>query len=546
MGMSPRLEPEDLKVKRVKRTRHQEEEIYPEESKKKKKQKLQVEKMETEEVISPGTCELAKEPPKKKKDKSQVENVENQEVIDPITSTATAEKPTKKKKKRLAEEAAEVSEASPVEDVVSGDGEVAISAADFRQKMQISSSTHPDNLPDPVQKFDEAPFKKSLRKELKSAGFTAPTAIQAQGWPVVAQGHDLVAVAKTGSGKTLGFLLPAFKNILSNKVDCSSGPAVLVLAPTRELAVQIEAEAVRFSQCVEVSTKVIYGGVPKPQQFKDLRSKPQVLVATPGRLVDFMTDGAVRLCNVSYLVLDEADRMLDMGFEPQMDQIMKCMPAERQTLLFSATWPKSVQKLAAKYLKKDAVNVNVGETENTAANKAITQTFMKADDDEKDVKLWRYLTALDDKAKIIIFGNTKNRINKLQKAVWDNLGWDTVAMHGDKKQQERDVGLAKFHSGEIQIMLATDVCARGLDIKGVTNVVNYDMARDVESYVHRIGRTGRAGATGDSFTFFNDAYDIPCAPALVKIAKEANQEVPDWLEKAAAKAGKNTTKQWKY
>merc|ERR1711988_1841708 len=184
---------------------------------------------------------------------------------------------------------------------------------------------------------------------------------------------------------------------------------------------------------------------------------------------------------------------------------MKLMPSERQTLLFSATWPKSIQKLAAKYLKADAVNVNVGETEDLAANKAITQTFMKSDDDEKDVKLFRYLTNLDEKAKVIIFGNTKNRINKLQKAVWENLGWDTVAMHGDKAQKERDAGLAKFLSGEIQIMLATDVCARGLDIKHVSNVVNYDMG---------------------------------CAPALLKIAKEAGQDVPDWLEKAAEKAGK--------
>eukprot|EP00746_Dinoflagellata_sp_MGD_P140505 gnl/MRDRNA2_/MRDRNA2_73738_c1_seq2.p1 gnl/MRDRNA2_/MRDRNA2_73738_c1~~gnl/MRDRNA2_/MRDRNA2_73738_c1_seq2.p1 ORF type:complete len:518 (-),score=147.43 gnl/MRDRNA2_/MRDRNA2_73738_c1_seq2:289-1842(-) len=517
MGMSKTVVPENLEVKKVKRIREEEHEMCPE------------------------------PPKKKKKDKVQVENLQNQESISPSTTELATDKPAKKKKKRQAEDAAEeVVTTSKEEETQINDGEGTSSAVEFRKKMQITSRTHPDNLPDPVQSFDEAPFKKSLRKALKSAGFAAPTAIQAQGWPVVAQGDDLVAIAKTGSGKTLGFLLPAFKKILALKPDCSTGPAVLVLAPTRELAVQIEAEAMKFSECVDVTTKVIYGGVPKPAQLKDLKSKPQVLVATPGRLVDFLTEGAVGLSNVSYLVLDEADRMLDMGFEPQMDQIMKHMPAERQTLLFSATWPKSIQKLAAKYLKADAVNVNVGETEDLAANKAITQTFMKSDDDEKDVKLYRYLTNLDDKAKVIVFGNTKNRINKLQKAIWDNLGWDTVAMHGDKVQKDRDAGLAKFLSGEIQIMLATDVCARGLDIKGVTNVVNYDMARDVESYVHRIGRTGRAGATGDSFTFFNEAYDMGCAPALVKIAKEAGQDIPDWLAKAAEKAGKSTTKQWRY
>lgn len=565
MGMSKTVIPEPVEVKRVKRHRQQEsaetkpvefQELCPESPKKKKKQdKLQEENVEQQVIISSPTSALAEDDlkPAKKKKRSAVDAAE---VADPAKEgvqeapAVAGEKPKKKKKEKAVEGAEEVTKIDDAEGTDAKqkgeEGDATLSAVEFRAKMQISSSTHPDDLPDPVLSFDEAPFKKSLRKQLKSAGFAAPTAIQAQAWPVLTQGNDLVAVAKTGSGKTLGFLLPAFKQILAAQPDCKAGPAALVLAPTRELAVQIENEAIKFSKCVEVSTKVIYGGVPKPPQLKDLQSKPQLLVATPGRLVDFLTEGAVGLSNVGFLVLDEADQMLDMGFEPQMNQIMKHMPTERQTVLFSATWPKAVQKLASKFLKADAVNVNVGETQNTAANKAITQTFMKSDDDEKDVKLCRYLTNLDDKAKIIIFANTKNRINKLQKTLWEMLGWETVAMHGDKSQQERDAGLAKFHSGQIQVMCATDVCARGLDIKDVTNVVNYDMARDVESYVHRIGRTGRAGATGDSFTFFNEAYDMGCSPALVKIAKEAGQVVPEWLEKAATKAGKSTTKQWRY
>merc|ERR1719502_2424726 len=213
---------------------------------------------------------------------------------------------------------------------------------------------------------------------------------------------------------------------------------------------------------------------------------------------------------------------------------MKHMPSKRQTLLFSATWPKAVQKLASKYLKKDAFHINVGDTDELAANKAVTQEFFKLDDDEKENKLWRILYDMGDNTKIIIFGNTKNRINKLQKAVWD-AGYDCIAMHGDKTQWERDESLAKFVAGSVGIMLATDVCARGLDIKKVTHVINFDMARDVESYIHRIGRTGRAGNSGTSITFFNNAYDTECAPALAKIAREAGQPVPAFLERAAEK-----------
>jgi superfamily II DNA/RNA helicase len=359
------------------------------------------------------------------------------------------------------------------------------------------------------------------------------------------RGDDTVCCAKTGSGKTLAFLLPAFRRVLKERQDPAAGPCELVLAPTRELATQIGEVAEQFGACAEVRTAVLFGGVPKPPQVKALKAKPHLVVATPGRLVDLSNDKAVALGNVVFLVLDEADRMLDMGFEPQMEKIMAQIRAERQTLLFSATWPKAVQKLATKYLKKDFVHVNVGETEELAANKAVTQEFFKLDDDEKENKLWRLMYDMGEGTKIIIFANTKNRINNLQKAVW-NAGYDCVAMHGDKTQWERDEGLAKFTKGEIPVMLATDVCARGLDIKDVSHVLNFDMARDVESYIHRIGRTGRAGNSGTSITFFNEAYDTDCAPALAKIAREAGQAVPAFLERAAEKGAKSKNKQWKY
>jgi len=421
--------------------------------------------------------------------------------------------------------------------------EVDIDPNEFRAKMQISCRGRVE-VPDPVQRLSAAPFSKKIRRALSAAGFVEPTPIQAQGWPVAVRGDDLVAVAKTGSGKTLGFMLPGFRKVSKEQPDSSDGPVVLVLAPTRELVMQIEKAATEFQGHLGVKTLAIFGGVPKPPQVRALRSDlPQVLIATPGRLVDLMNDGIAKVGNVSFLVLDEADRMLDMGFEPQMEIIMKQIPTERQTLLFTATWPRSVQKLASKYLKADAVHVNVGETEDLAANRAVKQEFLKRDDDEKEMALWKIIEPLSDDAKIIVFANTKRRIDKLQKEVW-SFGWTCVAMHGDKLQQEREKGLKDFMSGNSPLMFATDVCARGLDIKGVTHIVNFDMARDVESYIHRIGRTGRAGETGTSITFFNEAYDLECAPALVKIAREAGQEVPEFLEKAAAKA--KASKLWRY
>lgn len=459
---------------------------------------------------------------------------------------AAVDTTTTRKKRRSMEKTGMVEPAagSPVVDADRPEAEAAESPEAFRARLQISCVSG-DELPDPVQHFAAAPFSKKTRAALSGAGFAAPTAVQAQGWPVVVQGSDMIAVAKTGSGKTLAFLLPIFRKLAKENLDASEGPAALVLAPTRELAMQIEEAAAKFGKCVGASSLVVYGGVPKPPQAKALRERPQLLVATPGRLVDLMNDGAVELGKVRFLVLDEADRMLDMGFEPQMKQVMEKIPSERQTLLFSATWPKGLRKLAAQYLKKGPTHLNVGETEELAANKAVSQQFFKLSDDEKESKLWSILNALSPSEKVIVFANTKRRIDNLQKAVWAS-GYDCVAMHGEKSQRERDAGLAKFVSGETQTMFATDVCARGLDIHGVTHVLNFDMARDVESYIHRIGRTGRAGASGTSITFFNEDYDMECAPALLKIAEEAGQSPPEFLKKAAAKGGKGKNKLWRY
>ena len=294
----------------------------------------------------------------------------------------------------------------------------------------------------------------------------------------------------------------------------------------------------------------LYGGTNVREQIRTLKSRqPALVVATPGRLNDLLGQNAIFLGQAAVVVLDEADRMLDMGFEPEIKKIFAFLPQPRQTLFFTATWPKSVRQLAFTFLRKDCKTVFVGMNPDAEleANKSVSQLFIKATDDEKDAKLYKLfceITAEKDGKKpdvrAIIFANTKRRVDHLTKLFWDE-GFAPCAIHGDKKQEERDASLKQFATGERNLMFATDVAARGLDIKAVSHVINFDMARDVESYVHRIGRTGRAGSTGESITFWNPDYDKECSPALVKIAEDAKQPVPDWLLKF--KKAK-TSKQW--
>lgn len=335
-------------------------------------------------------------------------------------------------------------------------------------------------------------------------------------------------------------------------------PAALALAPTRELAAQIaeatEPYAKLFGAHARAHMRVacVYGGVPVSQHVQELQkgargdaASDMFLVATPGRLVDLLERRALDLSSCAHFVLDEADRMLDMGFEPQLKATVAALPAERQTLLFSATWPKAVRKLAAALLRSDhtteiGVSDRAADNEPTA-NKSVTQRFVEASDDEKDEKLYHLLCGLPEgDHRVVIFANTKRRVEMLEKLFWKE-GFGTCGLHGDKSQPERMAALDKFKRGERPLLVATDAASRGLDVQGVTHVVNYDMARDVESYVHRIGRSGRAGATGEAITFFNVDYDKECAPALAKIARTAGQEVPPWL----ARYEKNkASKQW--
>jgi len=395
-------------------------------------------------------------------------------------------------------------------------------AADSSAKQKSPKNTDPadgdfasSDLPPPMASFNDTPFAMPLKNALNEA-YASPTPIQAQAWPIALGGSDLIAVAKTGSGKTLGFLMPAL-HAISGKKSGGNHVKVLVLAPTRELTAQINAECEKFGPKVGCGSACVYGGVPIGAQVQGIeKQRPAVVVATPGRLCDLLTRQKMDLSKCEYVVLDEADRMLDMGFEKEIEQIFAALPSKeavggggqgRQTLLFSATWPKAVRKLAANYLrpsKTTRVFIGTNADAELEANKAVSQTFIHATDDEKDNKLWEFLGTLTDGARVVVFANTKRRVDVCARTFSD---FGTVAIHGDKQQFERDAALASFVQNEKPLMFATDVAARGLDIKGVTHVINFDMARDVESYVHRIGRTGRAGELGDAITFWNPDYD---------------------------------------
>ncbi|XP_021737705.1 ATP-dependent RNA helicase-like protein DB10 [Chenopodium quinoa] len=401
----------------------------------------------------------------------------------------------------------------------------------YRRRHEISVSG--SGVPPPFTKFEDTGFPSELLKEVHQAGFSSPTPIQAQSWPIAMQGRDIVAIAKTGSGKTLGYLLPGFMHLKQRRNNTQMGPTVLVLSPTRELATQIQDEAVKFGRSSRISCTCLYGGAPKGPQLKELDRGVDIVVATPGRLNDILETRRISLNQVSYLVLDEADRMLDMGFEPQIRKIVKEVPTRRQTLMYTATWPKEVRKIAADLLS-NAVQVNIGNADELVANKSITQHVEVVSSMEKQRRLEQILRSEEPGSKIIIFCATKKMCDLLARNLSRQFG--AAAIHGDKSQSERDHVLNQFRSGRSPVLVATDVAARGLDIKDIRVVVNYDFPTGIEDYVHRIGRTGRAGATGVAYSFFND-QDSKYASDLVKILEGANQKVPQEVRDMALRGG---------
>ncbi|PKY01504.1 ATP-dependent RNA helicase dbp2 [Aspergillus campestris IBT 28561] len=405
---------------------------------------------------------------------------------------------------------------------------------EFRKKHECVVQG-PD-IPRPVETFDEAGFPQYVLSEVKQQGFERPTAIQSQGWPMALSGRDVVGIAETGSGKTLSYCLPAIVHINAQPLLApGDGPIVLVLAPTRELAVQIQTEMTKFGKSSRIRNTCVYGGVPKGPQIRDLSRGVEVCIATPGRLIDMLEAGRTNLRRVTYLVLDEADRMLDMGFEPQIRKIISQIRPDRQTCMWSATWPKEVRQLASDFLN-DYIQVNIGSMD-LSANHRITQIVEVVSDFEKRDKMIKHMEKIMETKtnKVLIFTGTKRIADEITRFLRQD-GWPALSIHGDKQQQERDWVLNEFKTGKSPIMVATDVASRGIDVRDITHVLNYDYPNNSEDYVHRIGRTGRAGANGTAITFFT-TDNSKQARDLITILTEAKQQIDPRLAEMVRYSG---------
>uniref|UniRef100_A0A7S1FJI5 RNA helicase n=1 Tax=Noctiluca scintillans TaxID=2966 RepID=A0A7S1FJI5_NOCSC len=386
--------------------------------------------------------------------------------------------------------------------------------------------------------FDEAPFPPTLQESLRNAGFPAPSQIQQYTWPLSVQNLDVIGVAATGSGKTLAFLLPAFSVMLQKQVRAGD-ITLLVIAPTRELAVQIQSESDKFGKPSGLKTTCVYGGAPKGPQADYIRSGVHGVIGTPGRINDFLEGGQLRLGKVEKLVLDEADRMLDMGFEPQIRKILQQVPRSRHTMFFTATWPNNVRRLASEFLNHPH-QIQIGNRDELKGNQDITQMVKIVPGANKQSVLREILqqAGVTDRsnggAKGLVFCSTKKMCDQLSTQL-DRSGVPCNAIHGDKDQRAREHALNGLKTGSIKLLVATDVAARGLDIKGVTLVVNFDAPSNTEDYVHRIGRTGRAGTKGYAVSLITDR-DAHALRGIIQVMKRTNQVVTPEMEEMASRA----------
>jgi len=390
--------------------------------------------------------------------------------------------------------------------------------------------------PKHIDTWEEIKLHPTVENNIKLAKFDKPTPIQKYSLPIVLSHRDLMGCAQTGSGKTAAFLLPVIERILSEPPHESvshSGnrrkvfPVALVLAPTRELACQIYTGSRKFCWKTGLKTSVVYGGTPIVNQLRELERGCDILIATPGRLVDIIDRAKVSLSAIRYLTLDEADRMLDMGFEPQIRRIVEeeDMPVTgvRQTLMFSATFPKEIQRLAASFLE-DYIFLAVGRVGSTTD--LVTQKFLRAEEHDKQTMLLDLLASV--KGRTLIFVETKKKADQLEDFLQQE-GFPATSIHGDRDQADRQSALRTFSSGKTPYLVATSVAARGLHIEDVAHVINYDMPNDANEYVHRIGRTGRAGKPGLATALISDD-NMGVVPKLLELLQDSQQEIPSWLE----------------
>ncbi|XP_060896210.1 probable ATP-dependent RNA helicase DDX43 [Labrus mixtus] len=382
-------------------------------------------------------------------------------------------------------------------------------------------------IPNPCRTFLEAfePYPE-IMENIERVGFVKPTPIQSQAWPVLLTGEDLIAIAQTGTGKTLAYLLPGFIHMEGQAIPRAEwgGPGMLVLTPTRELALQIETECKKY-RFKSYKSICIYGGGDRRAQIKLVKGGVDIVIATPGRLNDLQMNELINLSSITYLVLDEADRMLDMGFEPQIMKILLDIRPDRQTVMTSATWPPGVRRLANTYLKNPMM-VYVGTLDLAAVN-TVQQTVLIVREEEKKSYVFDFIRNMLPDDKVLVFVGKKILADDLSSDMCLQ-GMAVQSLHGDREQCDREEALKDFKESRVRILVATDLASRGLDVHDITHVFNYDFPRNIEEYVHRVGRTGRAGRSGASVTLVT-RENWRMAAELIPILERAGQEVPEEL-----------------
>lgn len=399
-------------------------------------------------------------------------------------------------------------------------------------RKQLELKLHGKDVPKPVKTWHQTGLSTKILDTIKKLNYEKPMPIQAQALPIIMSGRDCIGIAKTGSGKTLAFVLPMLRHIKDQPpLVPGDGPIGLVMAPTRELVQQIHSDIRKFAKVMGLSCVPVYGGSGVAQQISELKRGAEIVVCTPGRMIDILCTSGGKITNlrrVTYLVMDEADRMFDMGFEPQITRIVQNTRPDRQTVLFSATFPRQVETLARKVLNKP-VEVQVGGR--SVVNKDITQLVEVRPESERFLRLLEILGEWYEKGKILIFVHTQEKCDALFKELLKH-GYPCLSLHGAKDQTDRESTIMDFKSNVCNLLIATSIAARGLDVKELELVINFDAPNHYEDYVHRVGRTGRAGRKGCAITFISEE-DARYAPDLVKALELSEQVVPDDLKALA-------------
>ncbi|XP_053686042.1 ATP-dependent RNA helicase vasa-like [Sabethes cyaneus] len=419
---------------------------------------------------------------------------------------------------------------APTEDEDEIFGSSISSGINFDKFDEIKINVTGENPPKPIVSFAESGLRDYLLGNVRKSKYTKPTPIQKHAIPIIMDKRDLMACAQTGSGKTAAFLLPMINTLLNDNDDMEPGhPFVVIIGPTRELVIQIFEEARKFSLGTILKVCVAYGGTASRHQMDTMANGCHILVATPGRLIDFVDRQVISFAKIKFVVLDEADRMLDMGFMSSIEKVMNHETMRpngaRQTLMFSATFPAPIQELAGQFLD-NYIFIAIGIV--GGASSDVDQVIYEVKRFQKRKKLEEILEAGDPKGTIV-FVETKRNADYLA-SLLSETKFPTTSIHGDRLQREREEALRDFKSGKMFILIATSVAARGLDIKNVAHVINYDLPKSIDDYVHRIGRTGRVGNKGKATSFYDPEMDSALGPDLVRILTQADQEVPDFLQ----------------